>query len=67
MIYEETVTQQITYSLNDITDWAKTFAAKQLNITRDEITDKMISINPENLKDVGITIIHTKKTSNTKH
>lgn len=66
MIYKETTTQEITYSFEDIINWVKTFAARQLNITSDEIKTEDIKITPEDLKDVNITVKYTKNSSNVK-
>jgi len=66
MVYEEITTQQITYTLKDIVEWVKIFGARQLNITTNDITDEMISVNPEALKDIAVTVTHIKKTSNIK-
>lgn len=66
MIYKETTTQEITYSFEDIINWVKTFAARQLNITSDDIKTEDIKITPEDLKDVSITVKYTKNSSNVK-
>ena len=66
MHYEEKTTQTISYDYVDIINWIKTFAARQLGITPDEITEDQIQITPENIKNIDITVSYTKTVSNKK-
>ena len=66
MHYEEKTTQTISYDYVDIINWIKTFAARQLGITPDEITEDQIQITPENVKSIDITVSYTKTVSNKK-
>lgn len=66
MVYKETTTQEIIYSFEDIINWVKTFAARQLNVSSEEIKTEDIKITPEDLKDVSISVKYTKNSSNIK-
>lgn len=66
MHYEEKTTQTISYDYVDIINWIKTFAARQFNITPDEITEDQIQITPEDVKSIDITVSYTKTVSNKK-
>lgn len=65
MVYEENVTQKITYSFEDLMIWARIFAGKQFGVNPEEI-------KPEHISLVGMTeqvivcVTHTKVTSNQK-
>lgn len=66
MIYKETTIQEISYTFEDLINWVKTFAARQLNVNPDDIKEDDIKITPEDLKDLTITVKHTKNSSNIK-
>lgn len=66
MQYKEITTHTIQYSYDDIINWIQTFGARQLNITTDEISEDMIQITPDNMKDINITMTFTKIISNIK-
>lgn len=66
MNYEEKTTQTISYDYVDIINWIKTFAARQLGVTPDEIKEEEIQITPEDVKSISIKITHTKIVSNKK-
>ena len=60
MIYKETTIQEVTYTFEDLINWVKTFAARQLNVNQDDIKEDDIKITPEDLKDLTITVKYTK-------
>lgn len=66
MIYKETTIQEISYTFEDLINWVKTFAARQLNVNPDDIKEDDIKITPEDLKDLTITVKYTKNSSNIK-
>jgi len=66
MIYKETTIQEISYTFEDLINWVKTFAARQLNVNQDDIKEDDIKITPEDLKDLTITVKYTKNSSNIK-
>lgn len=66
MIYKETTIQEVTYTFEDLINWVKTFAARQLNVNQDDIKEDDIKITPEDLKDLTITVKYTKNSSNIK-
>ncbi len=63
MIYEEKITQKIMYTHEDIIKWVKIFAAKQLGVSDDEITDEIIVLSSN---DIHITVTHEKIKTNKK-
>lgn len=66
MTYQETTIHKITFTYDDIRDWAKTNASRQLGISVNEITDDMITISPPGSENVAIGVEYTKVTSNNK-
>ncbi len=66
MRYEEITTHTIKYNYEDIILWVKTFAGRQLGINPDQISEEAISITPDNLKNIEISVTHSKTNSNIK-